>query len=83
MESDPNVRDAPREGFRYSKNGGLDGVRAVIGHVPGDIDWAVAFNGGENVEGEPGEVADAQAHIVEAARQVDDWPALELFPRFP
>ncbi len=76
------VQEMPR-GVIYSKNGGLPGVRAVIGHMPGDVDWAVAFNGGNNVEDAPGEDADAQDQIQTAIRQTKAWPRVDLFSRYP
>lgn len=75
------VRATPG-GTLYAKNGGLAGVRAVIGHMPGDVDWAVAFNGGANVPDAPGEDADAQARIQAAIKRTTDWPEVDLFPRF-
>jgi N-acyl-D-amino-acid deacylase len=73
------VRQTPR-GPAYSKNGGMGGVRAVIGHQPGNVDWAVAFNGGRDIKGQLGVDAEALKDIQEAVTQATDWPDGDLFP---
>jgi CubicO group peptidase (beta-lactamase class C family) len=70
-------------GVLYAKNGGLPGVRAVIGHMPGDVDWAVVFNGGSHSPDAPGEDEDAQVQLQGAIRRTNQWPEVDLFPRHP
>jgi len=62
-------------------NGGIDGVRSFIGHLPGNIDWAVVFNRGRKVPGQPGEDSAAFKMITDAAGRIDNWPRGDLFPR--
>lgn len=77
------VRETPR-GPLYAKDGGIDGVRSFIGHMPANnVDWAVVFNGGHNVQGEPGQDAHAFQEIRDAIRKVAEWPRGEPFPEHP
>ncbi len=71
-----------RGGKSYAKNGGMAGVRSFIGHMAGNIDWAIVFNGGADVEGEKGTGADAYKTITELADGITSWPSGDLFPRF-
>jgi CubicO group peptidase (beta-lactamase class C family) len=75
------VQDTPN-GKSYAKNGGMAGVRSFIGHTAGNIDWAVVFNGGTDVQGEPSTDADAYKTITGLADGIADWPTGDLFPRF-
>ncbi len=70
-------------GPSYAKDGGIAGVRSYIGHMPGNIDWAVVFNGGRNVPGQPGRDANAAKHLQEGIRQTQRWPETDYFPDFP
>ena len=76
-----NVRETPH-GPSYMKNGGMSGVRAAIGHLPGNVDWAVAFNGGRDVKGHIDVDAEATKRIHEAVEQTTDWPEGDRFPEF-
>lgn len=76
------VRETPH-GPSYAKDGGIAGVRTFIGHMPGNVDWAVLFNGGRNVPGFPGQAADAAKHLQDAIRQTDRWPDGDFFANFP
>lgn len=76
------VQPAPN-GRSYAKNGGMGGVRSFIGHMAGNIDWAVVFNGGADVAGEIGTDADAYKTITGLASGITSWPDGDLFPRFP
>ena len=75
------VRES-RQGPSYSKNGGMAGVRSVIGHLPGNVDWAVAFNGGRDIPGQMGVDAQALQLITKEIRQTVDWPNVDHFPSF-
>lgn len=70
-------------GPSYAKDGGIAGVRSYIGHMPGNVDWAVVFNGGRNVPGQPGQDANAAKHLQEGIRQTQRWPETDFFPNFP
>ena len=69
-------------GPSYIKNGGLPGVRAVIGHLSEGVDWAVAFNGARTIKGQIGVDADATKRIKQAVEQTRDWPDVDHFPKF-
>ena len=73
------VRQTPR-GVSYVKNGGMAGVRAMIGHLPNGVDWAVAFNGGRDLPGVVGIDADAAKAVHEAVEATTGWPQVDLFP---
>lgn len=75
------VRELPG-GPSYMKNGGLAGVRAVIGNMPGNVDWAATFNHGHDVPGQPGEDADATRRIQEAIAETPSWPEGDQFSAF-
>lgn len=62
------VRQTPG-GPSYMKNGGMSDVRAAIGHLPGSVDWAVAFNGGRDVKARIDVDAEAVKLIHEAVEQ--------------
>lgn len=74
------VRPGPK-GASYTKNGGVPGYRAFIGHAPDNVDWAVLFNGGTGEEAE-NENADAANHIQREIERTEVWPKGNLFPRF-
>ncbi len=75
------VRTTPK-GPSYAKNGRLEGIRSFIGHMPGNVDWAVLFNGGHDPENGPDEDADAGDKITRAIRSTNNWPDGDLFERF-
>jgi hypothetical protein len=75
------VRLTPK-GTSYTKNGGVPGYRAYVGHTPDNVDWAVLFNGGIGDEAEH-EIADAASHIQQEIERTQRWPKGNLFPRFP
>ncbi len=77
-----DVVQETQKGKIYAKNGGMGGVRSFIGHMAGNIDWAVVFNGGADASGEPGTDADAYKTITGLAAQITTWPRGDLFPRF-
>ncbi|HLJ91891.1 MAG TPA: serine hydrolase domain-containing protein [Gemmataceae bacterium] len=74
------VRFTPK-GPTYTKNGGLPGYRAYVGHTPENVDWAVLLNGGTGEEAE-NEVADAANHLQREIERVERWPKGNLFGRF-
>ena len=75
------VAPSPR-GPSYTKNGGMPGVRAVIGHRHEDVDWAVAFNGGRDVEGHIDVDAESTERVTRAVDRTHDWPDVDHFPQF-
>ncbi len=75
------VTRSPR-GPSFQKNGGMGGVRAVIGHEPEGVDWAVAFNGGRDLPDHIGVDGDAAHSIRQTIRRTEDWPRLDQFPDF-
>ncbi len=76
------VRTWPN-GVSYMKNGMLPGIRAVIGHMPGNVDWCVAFNGGTTPQGDHSEDAEALKEIQQSIQRTRTWPDVDLFPNFP
>jgi len=76
-----DVRETPN-GPSYAKDGGINGVRSFIGHMPGNVEWTVLFNGGRNVPGQPGQDIDAAQRIRQGIRQTNRWPEGDLFPTF-
>jgi hypothetical protein len=70
------------KGANYTKNGGVPGYRAYIGHTADNVDWAVLFNGGTGDEAEH-EIADAANHIQQEIERVEQWPKGNLFSRYP
>jgi hypothetical protein len=75
------VRHTPK-GPSYTKNGGVPGYRAFVGHTPENVDWAVLLNGGTGDEAEH-EASDTANHIQREVERTERWPKGNLFPRFP
>jgi hypothetical protein len=78
---DTAVRE--RGGFRYSKNGGVAGIRTFIEHRPDGVDWVVLLNGSGDVPGEPKRKALSQVinRVHEAIAHTHHWPERDLFPK--
>jgi N-acyl-D-amino-acid deacylase len=68
------------QGPAYTKNGGVPGYRAFIGHQPPDIDWAFLAT---DASGDEGENAEAATAIVRQIERTTTWPEADLFDRIP
>jgi hypothetical protein len=71
------VTPGPR-GVAYSKNGGLPGLRAFVGRMPGEVDWAFVAT---DVSNDKGENADAARAIREEIERTPAWPDVDYFQR--
>ena len=75
-----DTAQATPHGPGYTKNGGVPGYRAFVGHTPGGVDWAVLLNGG--TVGAEHENADTAARILHEVDRTGAWPSDNLFARF-
>ena len=70
-------------GYSYSKNGGLPGVRSFFGHMENGVNWVVVFNGAEiKAKGEPDLDSYAARHVQKAVHETKSWPSEDLFRVF-
>jgi N-acyl-D-amino-acid deacylase len=72
------VEHTPR-GLAYTKNGGVQGYRAFVGHMPEGVDWAFLAT---DASGDQGENAEAAAAITREIERTAAWPDVDLFDRF-
>src|SRR5262249_21909525 len=75
-----------REGVAFNKDGGIAGIQTFMQHLPGDVDWALGFNGSSSGESrEPGSdearQPNAREAILKAIAQQKDWPPGDLHGR--
>jgi CubicO group peptidase (beta-lactamase class C family) len=67
------------QGPVYTKNGGVPGYRAFIGHLRGDVDWAFLAT---DASGDQGENSEAAAAITREIERTNIWPEVDLFDQF-
>ena len=72
------VESSP-QGLIYTKNGGVQGYRAFVGHMQDGVDWAFLATDATGDKGENAETAVAITREIERTRA---WPDLDLFERF-
>jgi CubicO group peptidase (beta-lactamase class C family) len=67
------------QGPIYTKNGGVQGYRAFVGHMTEGVDWAFLAT---DATGDQGENAEAAVAITREIERTRAWPDLDLFEQF-
>lgn len=79
------VRQTPK-GAAYSKDGGVAGIQTFMQHLPGDVDWALCFNGSSQREdretgADEAREPNAREGILKAIHEQKEWPEGDLHKR--
>jgi N-acyl-D-amino-acid deacylase len=70
--------------YFYEKNGGIAGISTWMEHQPDGVNFAILFNASPGEKKDPDNTAAVwRKSIIEAIRNIQDWPQSDFFEKFP
>jgi N-acyl-D-amino-acid deacylase len=71
--------------YFYEKNGGIAGISTYVEHQPDGVNFVILFNASPGGKKGPDHTAAGawRKSIIEAIRNIQDWPRTDFFDKFP